>query len=207
MSDVQPFLGFAPRPTTTASRSFADALGKVDVPVQPSPWSPKNEAAPAAQAVDVDAIRAEAAARGREEGLAETAKLRTQLAALVTSIETQNAKRAASIADLVADAACTVIGAWTATTDRRELFAPLVKAWTGGDHGAATARVNPADVDALRTTLVDIKPASTVDVVADASVAPGNIIFRGGAAELSHCWDERLAELRQAIAAAIEAKP
>jgi flagellar biosynthesis/type III secretory pathway protein FliH len=187
---VKPFLSFAARP----QRAFADALSSVDVPVQPSPWSPKSNsptvtALPTAP-IDVDTVIAAAIARGREEGLAETAALRAQLTSLVEKLVAAEATGPAKLAELAADAACAVVGAWS-QTNRKDVFDTVLRAWT---RGTPTARVNPADAELI--TGIEVKP--------DPSIKPGDIVLEGTTAELVHHWDDRLAELRETIVAALE---
>lgn len=188
MSDIKPFLGFsAPRTT----RAFADALDAVDTAIKPSPWSVK---APVAPTFDTDAIFADARARGREEGLAETAELRARLKSLVDQLTNAQAKTGPKIADLVADAACTVIEAWSQTA-KKEIFTTVIEAWTQSALGAATARVNPIDA----ALIGDAMPVETDD-----AINPGDIFIRGGSAELAQRWQDRLGELRETIIAAVE---
>lgn len=188
MNDVKPFLGFsAPRPT----RSFADALTSIDVPSAPSPWSVKPPVQPA---FDTEAIFADAAERGREAGLAETAQLRAQLASLIEHLTAAQAATGPKLAELVADAACAVISAW-AQPARKEVFTSIIHAWTQSALGVATAHVNPADAALLGEAMA---------VEIDASIKPGDIVLRGTTAELVHTWDERLAELRETIIASVE---
>jgi hypothetical protein len=202
MSDLKPFLSFASRP----QRAFADALSSVDVPVQPSPWSPRGICSPggslaspkstaaapvvASPTVDLDTIVVAASARGREEGLAETAALRARLTSLVEKLVAAEAAQPAKLAELAADAACAVVGAWS-QTNRKDVFDTVLRAWT---LGTPTARVNP--VDAELVTGIAVKP--------DDSIKPGDIVLEGTTAELVHHWDERLAELRETIVAALE---
>lgn len=188
MSDVKPFLAFASRP----ARAFAEAITRVDGGSHPSPWSPRSETTPAAPAIDLDSVRADAIARGREEGLAETAALRAKLRRLVESAEAQHAERRDRVAELASDAACAVVEAWS-QADRRTVLAAIVRAWTAQALGAANARVNPADVE-----LVDIP------VTADPTIAPGDIVLAGDQAELVHVWADRLRELREAVLAGLE---
>jgi flagellar biosynthesis/type III secretory pathway protein FliH len=187
---VKPFLSFSPRPQS----GFADALSNVDVPVHPSPWSPKSNgatvAAPAAAPIDVNAVIAAATERGREEGLAETADLRARLASLVEKLAAAEATTPVKLAELAADAACAVVGAWS-QTNRKDVFETVLRAWA---IGTPTARVNPADAELI--TGIPVKP--------DASIKPGDIVLAGTSAELVHRWDDRLAELRETIVAALE---
>jgi flagellar biosynthesis/type III secretory pathway protein FliH len=199
VTDVKPLFanagspGFASRP----ARPFAEAVTRVDVPVQLSPWSPKSEAAPiATPMIDVEAIRADAVAKGRDEGLAETAALRAKLRMLVEKAEAQATTRRDRVGELASDAACAVVEAWS-QADRRAVLTSVVRAWTEQALGVATARVNPADV-----ALVPDMP-----VTADPKIAPGDIVLAGEHAELVHVWADRLRELREAILTALEVHP
>ena len=187
---VRPFLAFATRP----ARTFADAITNVEVPVLPSPWSPKPDA-PAATPADLEALRVDAITRGREEGLAETAALRTRLRSLVDQTAADHAARTEKVGELVAEAACAVVGAWS-PCDRRAVFASIVRAWTARSLGAASARVNPQDIELLGE--------SGLTIEADASIKPGDIIIRNAQAELAHVWADRLRELHETIVTALE---
>ena len=188
---VRPFLAFATRP----ARTFADSITNVEVPVLPSPWSPKSDAPSAVTSVDLEALRADAIARGRDEGLAETAALRARLRSLVDQTAAFHAARTEKVGELVADATCAVVSAWS-PTDRRVVFSSIVRAWTTRSLGAASARVNPQDVDLLAE--------SGLTIEADASVKPGDIIIRNAHAELAHVWAARLRELHETIVTALE---
>lgn len=196
MSELRPFLSFAA--PAAAPTAFADALAKVEAPAAPSPWSPKCEpAAPAAPAPDLEAVRRDAIARGREEGLEETAALRGRLRRLVEALE-ERSRHQGSLAELVAEAACAAIETW-ATADRRAVFAGVLRSWGEAAGGPATVRVHPDDATAIGETALPIIP--------DPALAPGEIVVTGDAAELAVRWSERLVELRHAIAAALEAAP
>jgi flagellar biosynthesis/type III secretory pathway protein FliH len=194
--DVRPFLSFQARPT----RAFADAITSVEVLVQPSPWSPKSDSPATAQSpsIDVEALRADAVARGREEGLAETAALRARLRSLVEQTAAFHASRIEKLGTQVADATCAVVGAWS-PSDRRAVFTSIISAWTARSLGAASARVNPQDAELLAD--------SGLAVEADPSIKPGDIIIRNAQAELAHVWDDRLRELHDTIVTALEAAP
>ena len=53
-------------------------------------------------------------------------------------------------------------------------------------------------------TSADAELITGIPVKPDASIKPGDIILEGTSAELVHHWDERLAELRETIVAALE---
>jgi len=194
---IEPFLS---RGGAAVARPLGAALPAVETEPAPSPWSPKTHAQHAAPAVDHQAARAEAAAQGREDGLRETAELRIRLQRLADELELAKAAFAAASADLIADAATAVVGAWTESVDRRELFAPIVRGWLARATGDATAHVHPSEVAAMRETVGD----AAIRVVGDDSVKRGDVRIRATGLELSHAWEPRLRELREAIATAVE---
>ena len=200
--DVKPFLSVV---ATTAPRGFASAIPSIAVEPAPSPWTPRATApaAPAtAPAIDVDAVRAEARASGRAEGLRETESLRGKLSALLVELDTARKAFAAPSAELAADIATCVIETWIGGADRRTLFEPAIKAWLERTTEAgATVRVHPDDVAAATAAIGE----APLTVVADHAAKPGELHIRGTAAELHHSLTARLGELRVAIAAAIEA--
>jgi flagellar biosynthesis/type III secretory pathway protein FliH len=158
---------------------------------------PSGPALPAAPPVDVEVLRAEAVEAGHAEGLAETARLRAQLAKLVASLAEAAAREATLATAHIAEAATTVIEAWVGRTPSLE---PIIAAWIARGAESSTARANPADVEALRAAIGD----APVTIVPDPAIAPGDIHLRASALELEHRWADRLAELRTAIHAAIE---
>ena len=186
LASLQPPLG---------ARAYAATLPVQPVPPATSPWTP--QALPTAPAVDVDALRADAIARGRAEGLAETARLRAQLAHLIAAVADGAAKSATVATAHIAEAATTVIAAWVGRSPSLE---PIIAAWIARGAESSTARANPADVEALRAAIGD----APVTIVPDPAIAPGDIHLRASALELEHRWADRLAELRTAIHAAIE---
>jgi flagellar biosynthesis/type III secretory pathway protein FliH len=203
VSDLKPFLSTIP--SVGPPRALGAALPVHQVPeTTPSPWSPKPQAAtPVQQApIDVEAIRAEAIAAGRAEGLRETEQLRGRLRILVDALQDARENMASPAADLIADAATAVVAAWTERGDRRELFAPIVRGWIARCQGEATAHVHPSDVEAM----TEVVGSANIKVVADDHVAKGGVKIRGVALEVSHAWEARLRELREAIATALEAR-
>jgi len=195
---IEPFLS---RSGAAAPRPLGAALPAIDNEPAPSPWSPKPEPGHASAFVaDHEAARAEAAARGREDGLRETAELRARLQRLADELELAKAAFAAASADLIADAATAVVGAWTEGVDRCELFAPIVRGWLARATGEATAHVHPSEVAAMREVVGD----AAIQVIGDDSVKRGDVRIRATALELSHAWEPRLRELREAIATAVE---
>ncbi|MEO8698381.1 MAG: FliH/SctL family protein [Kofleriaceae bacterium] len=202
--DVQPFLASIAS-AQAAPRPFGAALPSVATPPSTSPWSPKLESsAPQAQfmspsLIDVAAIRAEAIEQGRAEGLRETEALRTKLTAALEQIEATRTAMIKPAAELVANAAATIVEAWSQTTDRKTVFAPIVAAWLARDRGTATVHVHPADVSAMREAVGE----ATLVVVGDPSIEAGDVMFESEAFELAHRWADRLDALRTAIASAL----
>ena len=187
---------FATLPSGT--KPFASALPKGPLPVGGSPWSPQPDVRDDGA---IAAARAEAASAGRAEGLRETEALRARLAKLVGELEASRAARNASSAEAISDAATTVIEAWLGASDRSAQFAPIVRGWIEHSGGAkATARVNPADVAAMTAAIGD----AAIVVESDAQIAAGDVRIRGEALDTTHTWRERLRELRDAIATALE---
>jgi flagellar biosynthesis/type III secretory pathway protein FliH len=199
---IMPFL----TAIAAATRPLGAALPALETPPATSPWTPRPEPAPAAPTapsaplIDVDALRAEACEAGRAEGLRETEALRARLAQLADALEAAKAALTAPAADLIAEAAIAVIAAWTETADRRELFAPIIRAWIERCQAPSTARVHPSDAEAMRAVIGD----AAILVEPDASVERGGVHLRAATLELTHTWETRLRELREAIAAELE---
>ena len=191
---------FATLPTGT--RSFAASLPQAPMSDSTSPWSPRPEVRDDRSAVAV-LEREQAIAAGRAEGLRETEALRARLAKLVVELEGQRTVQHASFAEAIADAATTVLDAWLGATDRTAQFIPIVRGWIDASGAKATAHVNPADVPAMIAAIGD----AAITVEADPQVAPGDVRIRGEALDTTHTWRERLRELRDAIATALEQHP
>jgi len=197
MSKVEPFLS---RVAAVQARPLGSALPAVEGEPAPSPWSPRVDPVATPMMFDHEAARAEAVARGREDGLRETAELRARLTKLSAALDLARSAIAALSADLISDAATAVVGAWTETADRSELFAPIVRGWLARATGEATAHVHPSEVEAMRAVVGD----APIRVVGDDGIARGNVQIRSAETELSHQWEPRLRELREAIATAVE---
>jgi flagellar biosynthesis/type III secretory pathway protein FliH len=200
MKDILPFL----QVVASSTRPLGAALPSLATPPATSPWSPRpiaeELAAPPAEVVDVAALEADARARGRADGLAETAALREQLAATLAGLATARDALAAPAAALIADVATCVIEAWVAGTDHAALLAPVIRGWVArAPAQPATARVHPGDAAALAQAIGDAPLA----IVEDAAVAPGAIDITSPTLELAHDWERRLPELRAAILAAL----
>jgi flagellar biosynthesis/type III secretory pathway protein FliH len=205
MSDVVPLFATL----ATGLRPFADVL-----PIQPttpgsSPWSPKLELVATnddkLREAELDKARREAMDQGRADGLRETEEMRAKLQTLIGELEQHRAARIETFAEAIADAAVTAIEAWVGASDRRTQFQPIVRGWlaAAGDKVAATARVNPADVAAMQAAIGE----TAIRVDADPTIAPGDVKIRGEALDTTHVWRDRLRELRDTIATAIEQAP
>lgn len=196
MSTVRPFLSTIA--AASAPRTFGSALATIPTPPATSPWSPQST--PSMPVVDTQAIEAEARERGRQEGLAETAQLREQLAKAIAAFASARAALVTPSAMKIAAAAAAVVGAWTETTAPSELYAPIVHAWIAKHDAPATAHVAPSHVE----TIQELIQGAPITVIADAAVRPGEIRFSSPTMELTHNWDQCLPDLRDAIAAALE---
>jgi flagellar biosynthesis/type III secretory pathway protein FliH len=197
-SDVTPFLSTisgAPSPP----RSFSSSLAQISTAAATSPWSPQSTAS-APPVIDTQAIEAEACERGRQEGLAETAELREQLAAAIAAFTNARAALVTPSAMKIAAAAAAVVGAWTETAAPSELYAPILHAWIAKHDAPATAHVSPSHAEAIK----ELIQGAPITVIADASLSAGEIRFSSATMELSHSWDQRLPDLRDAIASALE---
>lgn len=204
MTDVVPLFAAL----STGTRTFAEALPAAANPAKPSPWSPKADTSAADEATAraaIETAKREAAEHGRAEGLRETESLRAKLKQLVAELEKSREIRAERYADAIAEAAVTAIEAWVSSYDRVALFQPIVRGWitAGGDATAAIARVNPADTAAMKTAIGD----APIRVEGDPKMKPGDVELRGEALDTTHIWHDRLRELRDAIATAIETDP
>ena len=206
MSD-QPQPLFAVLAASQAARPFASAIAaQPTVPVA-APWLLQaqnpvavDDGSAARDAAALAEARANAVEEGRAEGLRETAALRETLQKLAAQLIAAREAKLASAAEAVAECAVAAIEGWVATAPKQELFAPIVKAWMERGGATATAKVHPSGVAALTAAVGDAPIASE----ADAAMAPGDLKIRGEALDMSHAWAERLRELRDAIATALE---
>ena len=198
MSDVRPIL--TSLPGATPITAFGAALRVVASPDATSPWSPQRVEVPVAPSIDTDAIRAEACAQGRDEGMRETAALRAKLQQLIDALSAAISAASERDTQLIADAAATIVEAWTDQASAAEKFLPIVRAWQARTTEPAAARVHPSEAEELRAAI----GIAAITVVADASIAVGTLQIRGPAHELTHSWEGRLSELRDAIAATLE---
>lgn len=198
MSDVRPFLSTIA--SAPAPRAFGSAIATVPAKTGTSPWSPQSQ--DAAQAIDTQAIEDEARERGRQEGLAETKRLREQLEKAVAAFTAARANLVTPSAMKIAAAAAAVVGAWTETAAPSELYAPIVHAWIAKHDAPATVHVAPSHVE----TIKELIQGAPITVIADASMRAGELRFSSPTMELAHSWDDRLPDLRDAIANALESQ-
>src|SRR5690606_39338345 len=70
----------------------------------------------------------------------------SDLAALAGELQAARAALIPPTADMIAEAACTVIATWTETAPRTELFVPLIRAWISAVQGATVVQVHPSDI-------------------------------------------------------------
>jgi len=206
MSD-QPQPLFAVLAASQAARPFASAIAVQATPPVAAPWllQPQNpvavdEDAAARTAAALAEARATAVEEGRAEGLRETAALRETLQKLAAQLIAARDAKLASAAEAVAECAVAAIEGWVATAPKQELFAPVVKAWMERGGAMATAKVHPSGVAALTAAIGE----APIAIEADPAMAPGDLKIRGEALDMSHAWAERLRELRDAIATALE---
>jgi hypothetical protein len=218
--DIRPFMPIASTPT----RPLGKAIPAIETPEVTSPWSPKVviEEAPrpiGPTAEQIAQIIDDARAQGHAEGLAETEKLRAQLAQLIGEFGRATQAIVAPTADAIADAAVCVIDAWFGRAERAAQVAPVIRAWLAHASGTprdddddapppvATVRVPPADVPAVCAAVTDAIAAAgsdaRLDVVGDAKLAAGALLITSPGLELSHSWAARLPDLRAAILAAL----
>jgi flagellar biosynthesis/type III secretory pathway protein FliH len=203
--DVRPFFPTATAPSPT--RALGAVLPALVTQPVTSPWLPR-PAEPVAtaagpspdQAAGIAALREDARAQGRAEGLAETAEMREELTALIAGLRAPAGEIVAPAAELVAEVAAVVIETWLGHTDRSALFAPIVQSWLARSPSQpATARVNPADAAALAAAI----GGAPLTVAPDAAMSPGALEITSPTLELTHDWRTRLDELRTAVAAAL----
>lgn len=205
MSD-QPQPLFAVLAAAQNARPFAAAIATQATPPVASAWLLQSQhqaiddGTAARNAAALAEARAKAIEEGRAEGLRETAGLRETLQKLAAQLIAARDAKLAGAAEAVAECAVAAIEGWVATAPKQELFAPVVKAWMDRGGATAGAKVHPSGVAALQAAIGD----APITVEADATMAPGDLKIRGEALDMSHAWAERLRELRDAIATALE---
>lgn len=215
--DPTPFLatlrGTAPIATLVSALPVA---ARKPVDEVATPWTPRRDEPPAPPPVpakdpriieeELAWARDEAIAQGRADGLAETAALRAKLARAVDDLAQVREVKLDELADAIGGLVGSIVQAWIGASERTIAFAPIVRGWLASPsaHAAAVARVHPSDVDALRDALGPAAPTS-LQLDPDPTVAPGDLTIRSAEHELVHSWQARIAELHEAVAAAVMA--
>jgi flagellar biosynthesis/type III secretory pathway protein FliH len=190
---------------SAATRPFATAIQTQAAPALVSSWLPMGtqpgQDEDATHVQELAELRAKALEEGRAQGLAETAALRETLKKLVNELATSRTAHNAKTAEAIADCAIAAIEGWIETAPKQELLAPVVAAWIARAGTApAIARAHPSGVVALQAAIGD----APITIEADPAMAPGDIKIRGEALDTSHAWPQRLRELRDVIATALE---
>ena len=196
--DVKPFLPIVP----TRTRPLGAALPALATTPATSPWSPRTEPAapPVPSSDEIAAIQRQARDAGRAEGLAETAALRGRLAQLIDQLAAARAAFVPPTAEVIAEIATCVVETWIGATQRSAMFAPIVRGFLAqAADQPATVRVHPADAAAIAEAIGEAPLA----IAPDPQLARGALAIQGASLELVHDWQDRLAELRTAIAAAL----
>ncbi len=202
---------------SAGSRPFAAALEVQVTPPMASPWLPQGTqpgikvestvdqaAEKAARDAELAAMKAAAIEAGRAEGLKETTILRDTLKAMVLELAAARDARIDHQAETIAACAIAAIEGFVITAPKQELFEPIVKGWLARAGAApAVAKVHPNGVAALQAVLGD----APIEVQADPAMQPGDLKIRGEALDTTHAWAERLRDLRDVIATAIEQEP
>jgi flagellar biosynthesis/type III secretory pathway protein FliH len=201
--DIRPFLPGAP----TTTRPLGATLPTLATPPVTSPWLPRRAevvsppAGPSpAELAELARIRDQARDRGRDEGLAETAALRTRLSAVLDQLEAARIAVVPPTAETIAEIATCVVEAWIGNIYPGLTFAPIVRHWLA--HAAdqpATVRVHPDDAAALAEAIGD----APLSIATDRSLARGALEISSATRELLHDWNARLADLRTAIVTAL----
>jgi flagellar biosynthesis/type III secretory pathway protein FliH len=192
---------------TAGTRPFSTAIQTQPTPMLVSSWLPttqsghSDDGTATKRAQELADARTTAIAEGRAQGLAETAALRETLQKLVAELGAVRAVDTTKAAETIAECAIAAIEGFVATAPKQELFAPVIAAWIVRAGAApATAKVHPSSVVALKAAIGD----APIAIEADAAMAPGDIKIRGEALDTTHAWAERLRDLRDVIATALE---
>src|SRR5450755_3410822 len=204
LDDPQPLFAVL----AAGTRPFSTAIQTQSTPVLVSSWLPMgtdsghtNDGATTKREQELADARPTAIAEGRAQGLAETAALRETLQKLVAELAASRAVDTAKAAETIAECAIAAIEGFVTTAPKQELFEPVIEAWiVRAGTAPATAKVHPSSVVALRAALGD----APISVETDATMAPGDIKIRGEALDTTHAWAERLRDLRDVIATALE---
>ena len=210
----------AATPPSSARRPLSASLPSAGAPVGTSTWLPKPVAPVAVELAappcprcgelerlqaGLAAEHAAAAARGRDEGLAETAQVRARLAAVVAELSAVRTEREAELTETIVDVAlglCEWLAPAAAAIDRRGLAPLVTQALAAGGNRELTLRLNGDDAAELGT----IVPAGvTCEVVAD--LAPGEVWVEAPRLVIDARWPTRLAALREPLLALLKPAP
>jgi flagellar biosynthesis/type III secretory pathway protein FliH len=202
LDDPQPLFAVL----TAGTRPFSTAIQTQPTPILVSSWLPSHSAntddgTAMKREQELADARATAIAEGRAQGLAETTALRETLQKLVTELAATRAVDTTKAAETIADCAIAAIEGFVATAPKQELFAPVIAAWiVRAGTAPATAKVHPSSIVALKAAIGD----APIALEADAAMAPGDIRIRSESLDTTHAWAERLRDLRDVIATALE---
>lgn len=202
--DVQPLFAVL----AAGTRPLAAAFAATPAPAPVTSWLPQanelkepDDTTVRLRAEELAELRAKAIEDGRAEGLRETAVLRDTLKQLALALAAARDTKIDQAAEAIADCTIASIEGWLDSVPAEQVFAPAIRGWLARSNGAAaTAKVHPSQVAAMTAAIGD----APITVEADASVAPNDLKIRGEALDQTHAWPERLRELRDTIATALE---
>ncbi len=209
--DLQPLFAVL----AAGSRPFAAALQIQFTEPVASPWLPQgtwpgatpgavDEGASILREQELAEQRAKAIEAGRAEGLRETAVLRDALKAMVLELAAARDAKIDKIAEAIAACAIAAIEGFVLTAPKQELFEPVVRGWIARAGAApAVAKVHPSGIAALQAAIGD----APITIEADPTLQPNDLKIRGEALDTTHAWAERLRDLRDVIATALEQDP
>src|SRR4051812_42721872 len=176
--DLQPLFAVL----SAATRPIAAALATPPAPAPVTSWLPQqtgralDDRSLAKHAEELAAARAKAIEDGRAEGLRETAILRDTLKHLALELATARDAKLATAAEAIADCTVAAIEGWLGTVPGEQLFAPAIRGWLERSNGAAaTAKVHPAQVPALKAAIGD----APISVESDPNMGHHDIKIRG----------------------------
>ncbi len=209
--DLQPLFAVL----SASSRPFASALQiQITEPVA-SPWLPQgtqpgvqteaiSEGASILREQEFAELRAKATEAGRAEGLRETAVLRDALKTMVLELAAARETKLDKTAETIAACAIAAIEGFVTTAPKQALFEPVVRGWIARVGTArAVAKVHPDGVAALQDAIGD----APITIEADPTMQPNDLKIRSESLDTTHAWAERLRDLRDVIATALEQEP
>lgn len=192
---------------SAATRPLAAAFASPPAPAPVTSWLPQHSAfahdaaSVAHRAEELAALRAKAIEDGRAEGLRETAILRDTLKQLALQLAAARDAKLEKSAEAIADCTVAAIEGWLGSVPGEQLFGPAIRGWLARSNGAAaTAKVHPSQLHALKAAIGD----APITVESDPAMGHHDLKIRGEALDQTHAWPERLRELRDAIATALE---